>query len=140
MKKIILCLFTLVFAVTGSIATTTANAPTAMAQRQEKAEIQFDTLRASVGTFPASDPIRKCQFKFKNTGQSVLIINQVFASCGCTVPVYPKNPIKPGESGVIEVTYNGTGKFPGHFAKTVTVRSNAKKEIIRLTVEGTMTE
>ncbi len=139
MKKIILCLLALGFAATATLATD-RQAPATVAQKSEKAEIQFDTLRASVGTFPASDPVRKCQFKFTNTGQSPLIINQVFASCGCTVPSYPKTPIKPGESGVIEVTYNGTNKFPGRFAKTVTVRSNAKKEIIRLTVEGTMTE
>ncbi len=139
MKKFILCLLALGLTATATLATSEI-ATTSQAEKKAKAEIQFDTLRASVGTFPANDPVRKCQFKFKNTGQVPLIINQVFASCGCTVPVYPKEPIKPGEGGVIEVTYNGANKFPGHFAKTVTVRSNASKEIIRLTVEGTMTE
>ncbi len=141
-KNIILCLLVLGFAATASFATSaTDSIPTRVVQKKgEKADIQFDKLRADVGTFPAKDPIRKCQFKFKNTGQVPLIINQVFASCGCTVPTYPKEPIQPGKSGVIEITYNGTNKFPGHFMKTVTVRSNAKREIIRLTVEGTMTE
>ena len=44
----------------------------------------------------------------------------------------------PGESGEIVVTYNGIGKIPGHFRKTITIRSIAKKEIIRLYVEGDM--
>ena len=51
---------------------------------------------------------------------------------------YSKEPIKPGESGEIVVTYNGAGKFPGHFRKSITIRSNAKKEIVRLYIEGDM--
>lgn len=139
MKKIILSLLMLCLSATVSIATTHfANNTTA--QQASSAEIKFDTLRASVGTFPSSKPIQKCQFRFTNIGSAPLILNQVFASCGCTIPNYPKTPIKPGESSVIEVTYNGTNKFPGKFAKTITVRSNASNEIVRLTVEGTMTE
>lgn len=104
------------------------------------AEIKFDTLAADLGTFPASSPEQKCSFRFTNTGGAPLVLQQVFASCGCTVPTYPKTPIKPGQSGVIEITYNGTNKFPGKFKKTVTVRSNAKTEIVRLSVSGMMTE
>ena len=48
-------------------------------------------------------------------------------------------PIKPGESGEITVTYNGAGKFPGHFRKSITLRTNAKQEVVRLYVEGDMT-
>ncbi len=110
------------------------------ASQSATAEITFDTLSANLGTFPSSQPEQKCQFKFKNTGDADLIINQVFASCGCTVPSYPKDPIKPGASGVVTVTYNGANKFPGHFKKTITVRSNARNEIVRLSVEGTMTK
>ena len=67
-----------------------------------------------------------------------MVIHQAFASCGCTVPTFTKEPIKPGEQGVIDVTYNGTDKFPGHFQKTVTVRSNAVSEVTRLIIEGDM--
>ena len=49
-----------------------------------------------------------------------------------------KEPIKPGEKGAIDVTYNGTDKFPGHFQKTITIRSNAVNEVVRLTIEGNM--
>ena len=84
------------------------------------------------------EPIVKCSFAFTNTGTAPLIIHQAFATCGCTVPVWPRKPIKPGEKGEIEVTYNGTDKFPGHFQKTVTIRSNGINEVVRLTIEGTM--
>ena len=53
---------------------------------------------------------------------------------------FAKTPIKPGEKDTIEVTYNGTGKFPGKFSKTITIRSNAVTEVVRLTVMGEMTE
>lgn len=104
------------------------------------AQIQFDKLSADLGTFSAEDPIQKCTFTVLNTGTAPLVIHTAMASCGCTVPTYSKTPIKPGEKGTIEVTYNGTGKFPGKFSKTVTVRSNAVNEVVRLTVKGEMTE
>jgi len=107
--------------------------------KNEYAEIKFDTLRVNLGTFSESEPEQQCSFVFTNVGNAPLVINQAFASCGCTVPTYTKNAIQPGEKGTIKVTYNGKGKFPGHFSKTVTIRSNAKNEIVRLTVEGTMT-
>ncbi len=108
----------------------------AMAQ----AEIKFENTSHNFGSFPESSSVQKCTFKFKNTGDQPLVINQAVASCGCTVPAYTKTPIKPGETGEIAVTYNGAGKFPGHFKKTITIRSNAKTEMVRLYIEGDMTE
>lgn len=114
--------------------------PTGSSKAENYAEIQFDTLRCNLGVFPESDPVRKCSFTFTNVGTAPLIINQAFASCGCTVPSFTKEPIKPGEKGSIDVTYDGKGLLPGRFSKTVTVRSNAKKRIVRLIIEGEMTE
>jgi len=69
-----------------------------------------------------------------------LVIHQAIASCGCTVPQYPKEPIQPGESGVITVTYNGAGKFPPVTSKkAITIRTNGKNEMTRLYIEGDMT-
>lgn len=110
--------------------------PTTKAEKY--AEIKFDTLRHNFGQFSKEDPIVNCSFGFTNTGTAPLIIHQAFASCGCTVPKFTKEPIKPGEKGKIEITYDGTGKFPGHFQKTITLRTNAVNEVVRLTVEGTM--
>ena len=103
-----------------------------------EAEIKFEKTSHNFGTFPESSPKVTCTFKFTNTGDNLLVIHQAMTSCGCTVPQFPKEPIKPGESGEITVIYNGAGKFPGHFKKSITIRSNAKQEIIRLYVEGNM--
>lgn len=105
-----------------------------------QAEIKFENLTHNFGKFSESDPVVKCEFKFTNKGNAPLIINQAVASCGCTVPSYTKTPIAPGENGTIAVTYNGRGKFPGHFKKTITVRSNASNNMVRLYIEGDMEE
>ena len=110
----------------------------AFAAGSGEAEIKFEKTSHNFGTFPESSPKVTCSFKFTNTGDNLLVIHQAMASCGCTVPQFPKEPIKPGESGEITVTYNGAGKFPGHFKKSITIRTNAKQEIIRLYVEGDM--
>lgn len=104
-----------------------------------KAEITFEKVSHDFGTFSEDAPVVHCTFKFTNTGDALLVIHQAIASCGCTVPEYPKQPIKPGESGEIKVTYNGAGKFPGKFKKSITIRTNGKHEIVRLVVEGDMT-
>lgn len=64
------------------------------------------------------------EFVFTNTGNEPLILSKPRSSCGCTVPSWPKEPILPGETNNIKVTYN-TNKA-GSFNKTVTVYSNAK--------------
>ncbi|MFA6832804.1 MAG: DUF1573 domain-containing protein [Bacteroidaceae bacterium] len=103
------------------------------------ADIKFEKTKIDLGTFPEENPIVKCKFEFTNTGDKPLIIHQAVASCGCTVPQYTKEPIKPGEKGFIIVTYNGKGKFPGHFKKSITLRTNAVTTITRLFIEGDMT-
>lgn len=116
----------------------TSEVRTAPSKAENFSEITFDTLRYNFGKFSKKDPVVKCSFKFKNTGTAPLIIHQAFASCGCTVPTYTKAPVKAGETGTIDVTYNGTDRMPGHFQKTITIRTNAINEIVRLTIEGTM--
>lgn len=109
-----------------------------IAQQANEAEIKFDKTSHDFGIFTESNSKVTCTFTFTNTGNKLLVIHQAIASCGCTVPEYPKEPIKPGESGKIVVTYNGEGRFPGHFRKSITIRSNAKQEIVRLYIEGDM--
>ena len=105
-----------------------------------QAEIKFDKLTYDFGTFSEKEPVQKTTFTFTNIGDKPLIINQAIASCGCTVPEYTKDPIAPGEKGEIKVTYNGTGKLPGHFKKSITVRTNGVVEMTRLYIEGDMVE
>lgn len=111
-----------------------------VALAQKPAEIKFDKLTHDFGTFSEKEPVVSCTFSFTNVGEVPLVINQAVASCGCTVPEYTKTPIQPGEKGEIKVTYNGTGKFPGHFKKSITVRTNGAVEMTRLYIEGEMTE
>ena len=110
------------------------------AAAQQQAEIKFDKVSIDIGTFSESNPVQEAVFTFTNVGQAPLIINQAVASCGCAVPSYTKEPIKPGQKGQIKVTYNGKGKFPGHFKKSITVRTNGVPEMTRLYIEGVMKE
>jgi hypothetical protein len=125
MKKLILLMMLLVGGIT-------------FASAQKPAEIKFDNTSHNFGKFSEKDPVVTCSFTFKNVGESPLVINQAIASCGCTVPEYTKTPIPAGESGEIKVTYNGQGKMPGHFKKTITVRTNGVVEMHRLYIEGDM--
>lgn len=75
------------------------------------------------------------QFVFTNNGSEPLIISSTQGSCGCTVPTTPKDPIPPGEKGVIGVKY-ATDRV-GPFTKNVTVKSNAKgNETKVITIKG----
>jgi hypothetical protein len=62
-------------------------------------------------------------FKFTNTGTAALIISNTQATCGCTVGEWPRQPIKPGESDIIKVTFNSDGKA-GRNEKFVTITAN----------------
>lgn len=110
------------------------------ASAQKKAQIKFDKMTYDFGTFSESTPVQKCTFTFTNVGDEPLIINQAMASCGCTVPKYTKKPVAPGQKGTLNVTYNGKGRFPGRFKKSITVRTNGKPEMVRLYIQGTMEE
>ncbi len=127
MKKLILTTMLLVFGMTTMMA-------------QKPAQIKFDKTTHNFGTFSEKAPKVTCTFTYTNVGEQPLVVNQAVASCGCTVPEYTKNPVKPGETGEIKVTYNGEGKFPGHFKKSITVRTNGNPEMTRLYIEGDMTE
>lgn len=63
-------------------------------------------------------------YRFKNTGNHPLIVSSATASCGCTVPEKPEEPIKPGETGFIKVVFNSQGRV-GVAHKEVQVISNA---------------
>lgn len=76
-----------------------------------------------------------CEFTFENTGEEPLLLTKVRAACGCTVPeTWPKDPIKPGETGTIKVKYNT--RIKGNFSKSIRVYSNAKNSPNRLIIKG----
>ena len=106
---------------------------------EPQAEIVFDKSVHNFGTFTEDNPVQTCTFTFKNTGKAPLVIIQAIATCGCTVPTYTDKPVPPGGTGIIEVTYNGKARYPGHFKKVITVNTNAKQRLVRLAIEGEMT-
>lgn len=87
-----------------------------------KAEITFEKDVHDYGTVEFGGN-GVCEFKFKNTGTEPLIISNARGSCGCTVPDWPRNPIAPGQSSTIKVSYDT--KRPGPINKTVTITSNS---------------
>ncbi|MDR1500041.1 MAG: DUF1573 domain-containing protein [Tannerellaceae bacterium] len=74
-------------------------------------------------------------FVVKNDGAQPLVITRVIASCGCTSPEWTKEPIAPGKTGEVLVTYDPLGR-PGPFAKTVSIYSNGKRGSQVLTIRG----
>ncbi|MDD4922175.1 MAG: DUF1573 domain-containing protein, partial [Bacteroidales bacterium] len=83
----------------------------------------FQTKIHDFGQVSEDDKTASFDFKFTNKGKGPLVIHKAIASCGCTTPVYPKEPIAAGASASIKVTYNTVGR-PGAFHKTITIYCN----------------
>lgn len=78
-----------------------------------------------------------CTFSFANNGKAPIVLNNVKASCGCTVPEWTRTPVAPGQKGSIKVTYNTN--TVGAFNKSITVNSNAKNSPVVLMIKGIVT-
>ncbi|HND89782.1 MAG TPA: DUF1573 domain-containing protein, partial [Saprospiraceae bacterium] len=100
----------------------------------ETSSIQYENDKYEFGVVNEGE-IVKHMFKFKNTGSEPLVISNAKASCGCTVPIWPKEPIPPGGSGEIAVEFNTKGK-PGAQSKQVTVTANTNPTETFLVVAG----
>lgn len=101
----------------------------------QKPMINFDTKSYDFGKIHEEDGKADYNFTFTNKGNSPLVISRVQASCGCTTPTWTKEPIEPGKSGNILVSYNPVGR-PGAFIKSITVYSNASEEQVGLIIKG----
>lgn len=97
--------------------------------------IHFDKQSHDFGKINEADGKVTTVFSFKNEGMSPLVLSNVRASCGCTTPKWTRQPVEPGQTGEITVTYNPNGR-PGNFTKTITVTSNADQPTVRLTIRG----
>ena len=91
------------------------------------------------GTIKQNSTDNKHTFTFTNTGTDPLIISNAKGSCGCTVPVWPKEPIPPGGTGTIEVDYK-PGSQKGNQKKTVTVTANTEPADTRLSISAVVEE
>ena len=92
--------------------------------------IEFDTIAHNFGTLIEGEQV-VCYFDFTNSGEGELIINSVTSSCGCTVPDWSKEPLKPAGRGTIKVKFDTSGR-QGEQMKIVTIRSNAKNSEVKL--------
>lgn len=95
--------------------------------------IEWKATTFDFGKIQYGQPVT-AEFEFTNTSLVPLIINSVDPSCGCTVADYPKEPVQPGKSGKISVTFNAAAK--GTFQKSVLVSSNATEGRASLIIKG----
>lgn len=100
----------------------------------EKAVLAFQDTVFRFGTIREGDEVSH-EFPFTNTGKSDLLISNASASCGCTVPEWPKEPIAPGEKGVIKATFNSEGK-QGKQSKKVVITANTNPQLTEIWLEG----
>ncbi len=107
-------------------------------QAQNNPQIEADRLIHDFGTIEESNGPASYVFKIRNTGDAPLIITRITASCGCTQPEWTKDPIAPGETGEVQVTYNPKGR-PGPFYKTISIYSNGHKGSYSLGIKGHVT-
>ena len=107
-----------------SMALTVLNAQdvTPAEQNNDGPKIEFSEQEHNYGTLQKGGD-GTCEFVYTNQGNEPLILSNVKASCGCTVPTWTKEPIMPGQTGSITVRYNTNNV--GAFTKTITVTSNA---------------
>lgn len=108
------------------------------AQAQGQAEIKFEETVHDFGTFTEDNALQSYTFTFTNIGDGPLVVHQAVASCGCTVAEYTQEPVLPGKTGTVKVSYNGKGRYPGKIDKSVTLRTNGKTEMLRLFIKGEM--
>ena len=107
-----------------------------LANDPNKADFKFETDELNFGSIAQGESVTY-EFKFTNSGTEPLIISKAEGSCGCTVPIWPKEPIMKGQQGTIKVTFNSAGKM-GVQDKTVTLTSNAQQNPIVLHMKGTV--
>lgn len=99
--------------------------------------IEFDKTEHDFGKISGTERVETV-FTIKNTGEADLIIINAQGSCGCTVPEYPKEPLKPGASAPMKVTFNPNGKT-GEQQKTVTLTTNTKEGSEKIIIKASIT-
>jgi hypothetical protein len=103
----------------------------------EKPVFTFEKATQNFGTLPEGEEVTR-EFLFTNTGKTDLLISNASASCGCTVPEWPKEPIPPGGKGKIKATFNSSGK-EGKQNKKIVITANTNPELTEVYLEGEVT-
>ena len=131
MNKMLLLALGLAFA--GSYTAQAQTTPAMAAAKTAGAQIKFSEEKYDFGSIKQGDVVDHV-FKFKNTGTQPLVISNVQASCGCTIPDWTKEPVAPGKMGMISAKFNSAGK-QGMQTKVLTIESNAGAATVSLVGE-----
>jgi len=97
---------------------------------EEYAVMTFKNMSHNFGDILENQKV-ETTFEFTNTGKVDLLISNCAAMCGCTVPKWPREPIKPGEKGSIKVVFDSAGRS-GVNKKIVTVYANIESKTLEL--------
>jgi len=126
MKRLSIVIFTLVLALSGTLASAA------------QPRMIFESTEIDLGNIDAGKVV-ELKFKFKNAGDETLIINSINSSCGCTVPKLEKKEYQAGETGAIPVKFDSRG-LSGKIAKTITITTNQQDNAYTtLKIKGTVT-
>jgi hypothetical protein len=120
------------------IKTTTALALISLVMTSSAQVLSFEKNTHDFGT--ASEEVGNLvyEFKFTNKGDKPLVITHVQPSCGCTTAGWTKEPVQPGESGMVSASYSAKGHI-GTFDKTIAVKANGQPAEATLRIRGNVT-
>lgn len=106
-----------------------------VAQAQTKAPevIKFLETKHNFGKIKQGVPV-EYEFKFTNVSGKPVIIENALASCGCTTPTWPQQPIMNGKTGTIKAGFNAAA--PGPFDKTITVKIKGVQLPVEVRISG----
>jgi len=101
---------------------------------EQTTQVSISQTVLDFGSFPKEEKQER-SFVLTNTGNGLLMMQDIITSCGCTKVEYPKEPARPGETLEVKVTYEA--EEAGYFSKKITVYCNTENSPLRLTVKGT---
>lgn len=127
MKLILSTLFTFVVVVFAA-----AQAPVVQSNTIKEDKLKLKESEFDFGKIAQGKPVTHV-FEVVNTGNEILSLENVQASCGCTTPEWSKDPIAPGASQKITVGYNAATEGP--FEKSITVFYN-KGQMKTILIKG----
>jgi hypothetical protein len=109
-----------------------ANSQIAQKSQESVAILNFEKLEHNFNQISTGEKVAY-SFKFTNTGSAPLLITGTQTGCGCTAGDYPKEPIKPGEQGKINVVFNSAGR-KGFQSESIRVLNNSKESPVTLRI------
>lgn len=100
--------------------------------------MDFEDTLYNFGSITEGDKVTH-HFTFRNNGKTPLIISSAKGSCGCAAADYPRDPVKPGDSGIVKVVFNSVDK-KGHVEKSIAITTNTAKSIHMLNIKADVQE